>query len=57
MVYALEWLDVFEPRISTVEQPSHALGTQSAELLLKRIREPQRRFARIVLAPSLLERE
>jgi LacI family transcriptional regulator len=52
-----EWLDVFEPRISTVEQPSYALGTQSAELLLKRLREPKRRFERIVLAPSLRERD
>ena len=33
-----EWLDVFEPRISTVAQPSYLMGAKSAELLLKRIK-------------------
>lgn len=49
----LEWLDYFEPRISTVVQPSYAMGAQAAELLLKRIRFPERRFEQIVLEPEL----
>jgi LacI family transcriptional regulator len=51
-----EWLDVFQPRISTVAQPSYAMGTQSAELALKRIKAPNRRFEQIVLAPELVIR-
>ncbi|MGC9971888.1 MAG: LacI family DNA-binding transcriptional regulator [Bryobacteraceae bacterium] len=49
----LDWLDLFEPRISAVVQPSYAMGAQAAELLLKRIKEPDRRFEQIVLEPEL----
>lgn len=48
-----EWLDVFEPRISTVVQPSYAMGQHAAELLLKRLEEPDRKFEKIVLAADL----
>jgi len=51
-----EWLDVFEPRISTVAQPSYEMGTESAKLLLDRIKEPNRRFEQIVLRPQLMLR-
>jgi LacI family transcriptional regulator len=51
-----EWLDVFEPRISTIAQPSYEMGSQAAELLLKRIKAPRRRFEQIVLPPRLLLR-
>ncbi len=51
-----EWLDVFEPRISTVAQPSYEMGTEAARLLLKRIKEPNRGFEQIVLPPQLMLR-
>jgi DNA-binding LacI/PurR family transcriptional regulator len=51
-----EWLDVFAPRISTVAQPSYEMGEKSAQLLLKRMRAPRRRFEQIVLEPELVIR-
>ena len=51
-----EWLDVFEPRISTVAQPSYEMGAEAAKLLLKRIKAPRRRFEQIVLPPQLVLR-
>ncbi len=48
-----EWLDLFEPRISTVVQPNYSMGAEAAQLLLKRIRHPKRRYQKIVLAPAL----
>ena len=35
-------LDVFEPPIATVEQPSAEMGERAAELILRRIKEPAR---------------
>jgi len=52
-----EWLDVFRPRISTVAQPSYGMGVKAAELLLKRMRTPNRRFEQIVLKPELRLRD
>lgn len=48
-----DWLDVFQPRITTVVQPSYQLGTQAAEVLMKRIRHPRRAQQRILLKPEL----
>ena len=48
-----EWLDVFEPRISVVLQPSYEIGTRAAQLLLDRISTPERHPERIVLTPEL----
>ena len=48
-----DWLDAFEPPVTTVVQPAYALGEHAADLLLKRIREPGRAFQKIVLAPEL----
>jgi len=31
------WLDVFRPRLTTVELPKHQLGSEAAELLIRRI--------------------
>jgi LacI family transcriptional regulator len=47
------WLDVFEPSISTVVQPSYELGRTAAELLLKRFRHPRAKFRKVLLQPSL----
>jgi DNA-binding LacI/PurR family transcriptional regulator len=52
-----EWLDVFEPRISTVAQPSYSMGAKAAELLLKRMKSPRRRFEQIILEPELKIRD
>jgi DNA-binding LacI/PurR family transcriptional regulator len=48
-----EWLDVFQPAITTVVQPSYQLGAQAGELLLKRIRHPKRPRQQIMLRPEL----
>ncbi len=48
-----EWLDVFQPPITTVVQPSYELGVQAAEVLLKRIRAPKRARQSIFLRPEL----
>jgi LacI family transcriptional regulator len=48
-----EWLDVFSPPITTVVQPSYAMGEHAADLLLKRIEKPSRKFESIVLQPEL----
>ena len=48
-----EWLDVFDPPVTTVVQPSYSLGERAADLLLKRLADPSRPTERIVLQPSL----
>lgn len=52
-----EWLDVFQPRISTVVQPSYEVGVRAAGLLLKRIQHPNRPFETILLEPELRIRQ
>lgn len=48
-----QWLNVFQPPISTIVQPSYTMGAQAAELLLKRIRYPKRPYQKILLKPQL----
>jgi LacI family transcriptional regulator len=48
-----EWLDSFDPPVTTVAQPTYAIGQESANLLLKRIQNPGRPFERITFAPEL----
>jgi LacI family transcriptional regulator len=48
-----EWLDVFDPPITTVVQPSYTMGQHAAELLLKRVKHAARRPQTIVLDPEL----
>ena len=52
-----EWLDVFDPPITTIVQPSYELGAKSAEVLLKRIRHPRRPAESLFLKPSLKIRD
>jgi LacI family transcriptional regulator len=47
------WLDMFQPPISTIVQPSYEVGARSAELLLKRIAHPRRAHEVILLKPKL----
>lgn len=48
-----EWLDVFEPRISVVLQPSREMGEAAARLLLERIQKPKQPPRRVVLKPEI----
>ncbi len=48
-----EWLDVFDPPVTTIVQPSYELGTRAAEVLLKRIRHPKRATENVLLKPGL----
>lgn len=48
-----EWLDAFDPPISTVAQPSRQMGDEAAQLLLKRIKQPGRKTQSLALEPSL----
>jgi DNA-binding LacI/PurR family transcriptional regulator len=40
------WLSVFRPRLTTVELPKHELGSQAAELLIRRIEGDKRASVR-----------
>jgi LacI family transcriptional regulator len=48
-----DWLDAFEPAVTTVVQPSFEIGEKAAELLLKRIASPKRKTQKIVLEATL----
>ena len=52
-----EWLDVFDPPITTIVQASYELGVKAAEVLLKRIRHPRRPNESLFLKPSLRVRD
>lgn len=48
-----EWLDVFHLPITTIVQPSQAVGHEAARLLLTRLQDPQRPVEKILLKPTL----
>jgi LacI family transcriptional regulator len=48
-----DWLDVFQPPVSTVVTPSYAMGAAAANLLLDRLKQPGIDYRRVVLAPEL----
>jgi LacI family transcriptional regulator len=52
-VLSSPWLDMFQPPISAIVQPSYEVGTRAAELLLKRIAHPKRAHEVILLKPEL----
>lgn len=50
--------EYFNPRLTTVRQPLHKMGTTAAELLVKRIQSPDELYAREVwFEPELIVRE
>jgi len=51
------WLGVFRPRLTTVELPKHQLGSEAAELLIKRIGGDQGKPVLKKLSPELRIRE
>lgn len=51
------WLGIFHPRLTTVELPKHQLGSESAELLIRRITGSTTKAALKKLQPELRIRE
>jgi LacI family transcriptional regulator len=51
------WLGIFRPRLTTVELPKHQLGTEAAELLIKRISGDRSKPVLRTLQPELRIRE
>ena len=51
------WLGIFRPRLTTVELPKHELGSEAAELLMRRIAGDQGRAVIKKLQPELRIRE
>jgi LacI family transcriptional regulator len=51
-----EWADCFEPRLTVIAQPSEAIGLRAAEMLLERIKSPERAPRQVRLAPTLIVR-
>ena len=48
-----EWADSFEPRLTLIAQPCEQLGVKAVNLLLKRIKAPDRKPQTLRLAPVL----
>jgi LacI family transcriptional regulator len=51
------WLGIFRPRLTTVELPKHQLGSEAAELLIKRIAGDKGKSVLRKLQPELRIRE
>jgi DNA-binding LacI/PurR family transcriptional regulator len=51
------WLGVFRPRLTTVELPKHQLGSEAAELLIRRIEGDDSAPVLLKLQPELRIRE
>jgi LacI family transcriptional regulator len=51
------WLGIFRPRLTTVELPKHQLGTEAAELLIRRIAGDRSKPVLRKLQPELRIRE
>jgi LacI family transcriptional regulator len=51
------WLGIFRPRLTTVELPKHQLGSEAAELLIRRIGGDQSKAVVRKLQPELRIRE
>lgn len=48
-----DWLEIFDPSIATVLQPSYDLGVKATELLFRKIQTPGRQPESVVLKPTL----
>jgi LacI family transcriptional regulator len=49
----LPWADLVRPSITTVAQPTYEEGRTAAELLAKRIAQPDRKLTRVILPTEL----
>ncbi len=52
-----EWTDVFQPRLTTMAQPSFEIGKAAIELLLRRVRSPEAPIEFVRIAPTFVHRE
>jgi DNA-binding LacI/PurR family transcriptional regulator len=53
----MEWTSLIKPRLTVVAQPTYDIGRAAAELILKRIADPERKVEQIVYKPELKIRE
>lgn len=52
-----DWTDVFQPRLTTMAQPSHEIGRTAIELLLRRIQNPEAQTELVRIAPTFVHRD
>jgi len=52
-----EWSDFFHPRLTTIAQPTSAIGEQAVRLLLARLEEPERPPQSVRLPPAFVHRD
>jgi LacI family transcriptional regulator, fructose operon transcriptional repressor len=50
------WASLIEPPLTVIRQPTQEIGRTACELLLERLRDPERATRRVVLKPSLVVR-
>jgi len=50
------WGALVEPPVTVIRQPTYEIGKTATELLLERLREPERATRRVVLKPTLVVR-
>ena len=51
------WADVFHPRLTTIAQPSFAIGARAVQLLVRRLSDPQAPAQTLRLAGDVAHRE
>jgi LacI family transcriptional regulator len=52
-----EWAELFQPRLTTIAQPTRAMGKQAMELVLARLADPSAPTRHIVMRPTFVHRE
>jgi LacI family transcriptional regulator len=52
-----EWSDLFQPRMTTIAQPTHGLGREAVRLVLDRIANPGLEPRVLRLEPRIVHRE
>ena len=53
----LPWGDVFSPRLTTIAQPSFAIGARAVQLLVRRLADPQAPAQTLRLSGEVTHRE
>jgi len=48
-----DWADSFSPRLTVMDQPCEAIGTLAVQMLMERIREPDRQRRTVRLSPTM----
>jgi LacI family transcriptional regulator len=51
------WADLFEPRLTTISQPTAQIGQRAVDLLLARLADPGRPAQKVRLKPTLVVRD